>query len=402
MHPLVQRCLLSAKQQELDQLDQLHLLIELVAVVGELIHQLQRERGLSNWLIYMPNAACSQLLRQQQQTVDSALQAVEQQLQQWLRDGRMAPTRLQTALGYALHAQQDLPTIREHVWAAHALNHDSADTTEFYSQRIRYWLDVVIEVAGVSVAPRLSTGILQLIYLLQAKEFAGQERAHGMIAFSGKGEGQALVEQFVVLQLAQQDNLQALWPLLSAPCQHAFAAPLQQPQQDQFSQLRQLMKGLCDHNQASPALADMWFDAASARIDLMHALMAELMRDLSEQLRHSRHYCQQQRQSLKHHQVALELPQHGALLEPDTIDASAHSLFSQLREQAHYIANIENQLSQSKAAVHELKLVQRAKLLLIERYRIGESQAHHQLQKLAMDQQVPLSTIASTLISQLG
>lgn len=402
MHPLVQRCLLSAKQQELAQLTQLHGLTELVTLIGDLIHQLQRERGLSNRLMYTPTPACSALLQTQQQGVDVALSRIEQQLQLLLRDGQISSARVQNALGYALHAHQQLAAVRQHVWQQHALEHFSAEPSELYSQRIRYWLDVVIEVAGLSVAPSLSAGILQLIYLLQAKEFAGQERAHGVIALSGKCDGQPLAEQLAVLQCAQQQNLQALWPLLSAECRERFVPQFADAHHDQFSQLRQLMKGLCDHNQASPALADIWFQLASTRIDIMHALMAELLGDLTAQLQASRRYCDLQRQQLKHHEAAIELPSSGSLMLPELVDTSNSALFSQLRDQAQYIASMEQQLSQSKAAVHELKLVQRAKLLLMERYRVGESQAHHQLQKLAMDQQQPLSAIASTLINQLS
>ncbi len=45
-------------------------------------------------------------------------------------------------------------------------------------------------------------------------------------------------------------------------------------------------------------------------------------------------------------------------------------------------------------------MVQRAKLMLIAQHQISEQQAHHQLQKLAMDRQQSLFEVATLVIEK--
>jgi AmiR/NasT family two-component response regulator len=73
-----------------------------------------------------------------------------------------------------------------------------------------------------------------------------------------------------------------------------------------------------------------------------------------------------------------------------------------LHEQSQYISNIEMELGHARTAVQELKIIQRAKLILIEQHKLTEQQAHHQLQKLAMDRQEPLADIATQVVQMMS
>lgn len=401
MDPLVKRCLVNAKQQELAQLTQLYVFTELVTQIGDLVHQIQRERGISNQLLYTPITGGSELLKTQQEVVEKTFSTVESKVLQLLQDDHMLPARIQTALAYALYAHHGLVEVRHQVLADHALQLCSGAPSEQYTQRIRYWLDVVIEVAALSVTPELSVSLLQLIYLLQAKEFAGQERAMGVIALSGKSDSNELAERLAVLQCAQQDNIKALMRLVPSNVVKQYTPSFSEIPSHEFLELRRLIAGLCQHKQASPALAQLWFDVASSRIDVMHHLMVQLLRQLTISVSELQQRCDHARQQLKRQQEVLHLPSSGSFVAPDYADTPSLVLLWQFREQAQYIAVIEQQLCDSKAALEELKVVQRAKLLLMERYRVSEAQAHHKLQKLAMDQQQTLGSIANSLVQQL-
>lgn len=403
MEPLIRQLLLSAKKQELAALAQLHELVDFVTLTGDFIHQLQRTRGLCNRVLYTPTPACVELFAEQNVWLANGVDQLRLAVAALLKSDYLLPARLQNAIAQALQATETLQEIRQQVADMQALQHQSTAPCDGYSLLIRCWLAVVVEVTAVSGVPQISAILLSLIYLLQAKEFAGQERAYGVIALSGKADGVLIAEQLSVLQCAQRDNLDALARIIS----NATFQQLQQALDEltDFARLRQLIQGLCQSGQASPALADLWFELATRRIDLMHQMMSELMGDLTEQVRQSRLYLDQQKQlaavqrsgnvvNLAHKTgMSLALSQEGTGWLPQ-------SLLTLLREQSQYIAEIEMQLHSSQAAVQELKLVQRAKLLLIERFHCGEQQAHHQLQKLAMDQQLSLAAVAANLVEQ--
>lgn len=422
MDPLVIRLLLSAKQQDVAALRQLHSLIEVVTCIGELVHQLQRERGLSNMLMYTPQPALSSALQQQQSEASRRLTQTAALIAELLTAGTLQAPRLQSALACALQQSQVLAQVRLAVAGCQAQQACSQAPCEQYSQLIRHWLDVVIEAAGLSVSPAVSQLVLSLIYLLQAKEFAGQERAWGVVAFSGKANGAELAERLRVLAQSQQDALQALWPgLSSAVCQlyqpHFGQLSDLQQADPQYEQLKVMMLGLCQHQQASPALAELWFQCASRRIDLLHALLDPVKQALEQQLAASKQTYAKEQQLLKQQAAPVEAvapppvsahqTQGLAGIWTYSIAQSAHegqtgqaSLLQLLREQSQHIGNIETELEQARAAVQELKIVQRAKLMLIAQHQISEQQAHHQLQKLAMDRQQSLFEVAALLIEK--
>lgn len=405
MEPLIRQLLLSAKKQELAALAQLHQLVDFVTLTGDFIHQLQRARGLCNRVLYTPNAECMQLLAQQDAIVSAGVDQLRLAVATLLKSEFLLPVRLQNAIAQALQGAEGLTEIRQQVAKMQVMQQLSTQPCEGYSQLIRCWLEVVVEVTAVSGVPKISAILLSLIYLLQAKEFAGQERAYGVIALSGKIDGVLVSEQLTVLQCAQRDNLDALARMINnatyQQCQQALA------EVKGFSELRHMIHGLCLNRQASPVLADVWFDLATSRIDLMHLMMSELMADLTEQVRQSRLYLDQQKHLVGQQRVSstVNLIHNTGMALAMSQESSGwlpQSLLTLLREQSQYIAEIETQLHSSQTAVQELKLVQRAKLLLIERYRCGEQQAHHQLQKMAMDQQLSLAVVAANLVEQFS
>lgn len=407
MDPLVLRLLLSAKQQDVAALRQLHSLIEVVTRIGDLVHHLQRERGLSNMLMYTPQPALSSALQQQQGEVSRRLAQTAALTAELLAAGALQAPRLQSALACALQQSQVLAQVRLAVAGCQAEQACSQAPCEQYSQLIRHWLDVVIEAAGLSVSPAVSQLVLSLIYLLQAKEFAGQERAWGVVAFSGKANGIELAERLQVLAQSQQDALQALWPGLSTAVCQVYQPHFCQQADPQYLQLKDMMLGLCRHQQASPALAELWFQCASRRIDLLHALLEPLKQALEQQLAASKKTYAKEQQLLKQQgapvpdAAPLQAAQKLAGIWPLSNELSGQaSLLQLLREQSQHIGNIETELEQARAAVQELKMVQRAKLMLIAQHQISEQQAHHQLQKLAMDRQQSLFEVAALLIEK--
>lgn len=405
MDPLVLRLLLAAKQQDLAALRQLHALIELVTQIGDVVHHLQRERGLSNLVMYTPQTSFQNQLTDQAKLVERALENTARVIQTIMSSGYISAARLQTSIALALQSSFDLAEIRKSVQRYQLQQEVSQTPCEQYSVLIRLWLDVVIEAAGLSVSAQVSRSVLSLIYLLQAKEYAGQERAWGVIAFSGKAAGAELAERLQVLGQSQHDALQALWPAIDTGSCLQYRPYFEQGTDQQYAELKQLMLGLCLHSQASPALAELWYQSASQRIDVLHSMLEPVKANLELQLTNSRKTYDEEQRLLQLHRTepaGLAKDNRPPLIPSTAIYPEQASLLHLLREQSHYISNIEAELCNARIAVQELKIIQRAKLLLINQHQLTEQQAHHQLQKLAMDRQETLAEVAEQVVEKFA
>lgn len=404
MDPLVFRLILSAKQQDLAATRQLHTLIELVSHIGDLVHHLQRERGLSNMVMYTPHHALQQQLQQQAILVDRSLAATAEIVGRTMSAGHLYAARLQTSIALGLQSSQGLAEIRQIVRQCQLEQEVSEKPCEQYSGIVRLWLDVVVEAAALSVSAQVTRAVLCLIYLLQAKEFAGQERAWGVVAFSGKALGSELTERLQVLDQSQQDALEALWLGLGTEISQEFLPRFHHDSDGQYCELKKLMFGLCQHAQASPKLAELWFDCASRRIDVLQALFGPVNAALEQQLVCSKQQYEQEKTGLNQQEITKVLPIVDALLPVPAVlkHPGQASLMHLLHEQSLYISNIEVELGHARAAVQELKVIQRAKLLLIEQHKLTEQQAHHQLQKLAMDRQQTLAEMATQVVQLMS
>lgn len=405
MDALILRLLLSAKQKDLAALRQLHTVIELVSQIGDLVHHLQRERGLSNMVIYTPHSSLQAQLNQQAKLVNHSLEYTAEIIGRMMSSGNLCTSRLQTSIALALQSSHGLVDIRKSVRQCQLEQDISEKPCEQYSVAIRLWLDVVIEAAGLSVSAHVTQSVLSLIYLLQAKEFAGQERAWGVIAFSGKALGPELADRLQVLGQSHQDALSALWLGLGFDISMEFKSKLNHDKDVEYFELKKLMFGLCLHSQASPTLAEAWFECASRRIDVLHSLLEPVKAALEQQLVSSKQLYDKEQIALNQHQIRAAIPTSNTITSvlPAVLKHPEQaSLMHLLHEQSQYISNIEMELGHARTAVQELKIIQRAKLILIEQHKLTEQQAHHQLQKLAMDRQEPLADIATQVVQMMS
>ena len=199
--------LVAARRAEIRELEQLAVTSEWVSQIGELVHGLQKERGLANvWL----GAPSERLAAQRSQQVAQS-QACEQQVRErfdaldvapatdaGLRNGARLYSRIAVAL-HALDGLDGLGGLRERI-AARAITPESS--TAAYVRVIATLLAVVFQAADNAGDPAISRELVALFQFMQGKEFAGQERALGVVAF-----GQPRGEAVLAARLAQWQHL---------------------------------------------------------------------------------------------------------------------------------------------------------------------------------------------------
>ncbi len=405
----------AARQAEIQALKQLVCYGQLVSEISHFIHQLQRERGISNIFLASSAALFAKERRQQQQCCEQAEQQLRGLLHKFYRQTQTAAqhSRLLSHITLALQGGDHLAALRRQIQQQKVT---ALQATEAFSRLIAAWLAVVLESADLSCDAAITRLLVALFHLLQSKEYAGQERAWGAFGLASGNIDAALAQRLLLLQQAQQHSATVF-------LQFAGETALQQWQQLElapdtlkFQQCRLLLQQLAGGTAPVPEISDLWYQFASHRIDQMQQIQAGLsqqLKQLTEQQlqRSSSQYQQQTAQQLsqpgQHTESNLlsdaSMPGLlGALPLPEAATApllqAPGSFYQLLSEQAQYIRQMQLELSAAKQAITEQKLINRAKLLLMQQQKQTEEQAYRQLQQQAMQQQCRIATIAEQVL----
>ncbi|HJS16972.1 MAG TPA: nitrate- and nitrite sensing domain-containing protein [Rheinheimera sp.] len=413
--------LLAAKQAEIKALQQLSANCLLVTSVSELVHQLQRERGISN--IFLASDCEVFVVQRQQQLLQST--KAEQQLRTQLNQQYLQATepcnssRLLSGVCLALQGMDHLAELREQVGNQ---KFTPLQSTEAYSRLIAAWLAVVLESADLACDAGITRFLVALFNLLQTKEYAGQERAWGAMGLASGQLTTELAERLLLLQQAQQHSAAVFLEFATASQQQQWHQLEQATASKQLQQLRTMIQQLSGTAAPVPAVSDLWYQFATERMDAMHLLQAGLTSELQQLTSATVDAAQQQ---LQQHQLKLteltELPAssgltllidpgmlglYGASVVPagqaeQNVQAPSRSFYQLLSEQAQHIRQMHTELTDARRAISEQKLIDRAKLLLMQYKKLTEEQAYRQLQQSAMKQQCRIADVADAVVKAL-
>ncbi|WP_233236480.1 nitrate- and nitrite sensing domain-containing protein [Bordetella sp. LUAb4] len=413
------RFLMAARQRELGKLEALTDLSRLVDLISQLVHSLQKERGLSNALLC--DVGDTMLAQVTAQTRDSS--AIEKHVREaWDRlidpagPAEHASVRLLSTVAHALQQMEQLEILREQV-QRRAIAAESA--TARYTGLLGALLAIVFELADTAIDADVTRALVALLNFIQGKELCGQERACGVVGF--------LNGYFTDERKAQMQGLvQAQERCFDAFMAHGGPAKARDDAQawenvreltETLARLRMIAARTSVDQQVDRQLSAAWFDAATARIDAMHRVERASIEDLAR-------LCQARitatREDLADHRVLLDQlstadPRDGSgrvfsvqarpLNAPpdDNLGTGLQaSVLDMLARQTARLADSEHQLAQARKALEERKYVERAKWVLVATLGVTEKDAHDQLQKAAMNTGQPLHAVAREVIEKLG
>ncbi|MDX3773260.1 nitrate- and nitrite sensing domain-containing protein [Chromatiaceae bacterium AAb-1] len=415
-----ERFLLAAKQAETEALRQLTASCRVVAAISALIHQLQRERGISN--IFLASG-CERFQAQRQHQIQICTDT-EQQLRDLLSEHYLAVSqhhsRVLHRISFSLQGLDTLPWLR-HQTAEMQLN--VLEITQAYCRLIASLLALVTEVAETSGEASITRLLVALFNLMQAKEYAGQERAWGAVGFAESQFDVSLCERLQQLQYAQQEHLKNTHELVTAPCSIEISADMLHGSA-QLQQMRALIQRLVDGSPVAAQISEVWYELATSRIDLLYQaeqqLTAQLLSLTQQRLADTENMLKQHQRQLK--SLAEQQPtgkpasllfdpalpglfgatgQQDIPVMPTTDGMLNHTFYDLLQEQAAHIRQMNEQLQEARQALYEQKQIDRAKLLLMQQLGLSEQQAYRQLQQKAMSSQQRLADVASQLMQQL-
>lgn len=407
----VSALVLRAKQLETDAVRHLAGRVEFADVIGQLIHALQHERGVTS--IYLGSGG-QRFMAERLSAMDQA-RPIEANLRalfaQQLAPERGATARTLSLMAWVLLDLDALAGLREQI-ARHTPS--AHDAVAAFSRLIAGLVELIFHVADAAPYPDISRLLVALVHLLQGKEAAGQERAVGAHLFASGQSDETEQQRVIHLIDAQERSLRVFEEFADA----ALRSRWQQHQlTPHVAQLERLRRTLCTARPGAAldtALSSLWFDITSARITEMWQWQTELVQCLRQAcadrlqatlqdqqdseglLRHLRDNPPPHTHAVDRFFKADEQPEGVPVLGGMAQDAALVDL---LQQQTARLAHMEVELDAARRALHERKVIERAKGALMSRLGLTEEAAFRALQKASMDHNRRLLDVAEATLS---
>jgi methyl-accepting chemotaxis protein len=243
--------------------------------ISRLVHHLQRERGASAVFVSSKGAQMREELSVQRKLTDEQRAAATDFLSVITATAasdefKDAAAKAGAALGLLDGKRKDID----------GLGAGAQDATAYFTDTIAKLLAVAGEIAKVSSRGETSTAIAAYVSLMQGKERAGQERAVGAAGlYQGKFDQPGYAR---ILGLrAAQDAYFGLFTAAATPAQRSFfESTMSGAAAKTVAKMREVIAagGLSGELQGLDGKA--WFDATTARIDLLKTVEDHIAADL--------------------------------------------------------------------------------------------------------------------------
>ena len=407
---------LAAKQHQIAELKRLATHARLVATLGSFIHSIQAERGATSIFL----ASGGQRFAANRLEMIRATQAAEVPLRaqfvEHMEQSGCANARFLSLVAWTLLGLDALPDLRAR---AGDLKISADEAITAYSRLIGGLVALIFELADSALDPSISTLLVALFNLIQGKELAGQERALGGLAFaSGHGDPDHL-QRLQHLIDAQDRNFQTFVEHVGEPLVCQWQTIQAAPYSLELTRLRSLLYQATPDVALEADLSSIWFDCSSERltaiwslqcnlVEMLNALCAGLIAEAERDLTDAERLLENLRShppaetQVSDHFFDPRLPVESALHFMPSADGKStpyRSVIDLLRVQSQRLAKIETELDNTRRALQERKVIERAKGLLMARYKLSEDAAYKMLRGAAMDQNRRLAEIAESMLT---
>ncbi|HRP96719.1 MAG TPA: EAL domain-containing protein [Rhodocyclaceae bacterium] len=251
---------------------------ETSVVFNGLIHELQKERGLSSGLIAAGGSQFGPELREQYALTDRAIERLRSAA---LAAERTAPF-LAGALDQTLTELELLDTLRQSV-LTRQIYRDQAVVA--YTRLVDPVFDQLIATTSVGRVGWILRQQMAFLFFLQAKEMAGQERALLTAMLSAGDYSAARTAAFHRIKAREETHHEKFLQLADAPVLDMYRELLSAPFVAQAEHMRQLVFAANAGEEPTGSMipqAARWFELASQRIDTLnefeHVLSDRLLR----------------------------------------------------------------------------------------------------------------------------
>ncbi len=257
-------------RHQADSVDLLRQMNEMNGQVGLLVHELQRERGLASLYVADHRGGLSRLQAQIKRTDDAhgRFDLVAAAL-----GSRLTSTRAKQVIDNAIVALDIVPEIRDDVMSG---GFDGLESIDIYTSAIEDLNAVVPEVVRAILPSDFGTNTLAYMFLLEAKERAGQERAAGVAMLGGGARGSRPHKSLQELAAEEQAYVDGFLELAPPDLARLFQVARDAGGPEYHGLLTRLEDG-----ETADTTAEEWFDVASQRMNAMNDVQSELIQRLA-------------------------------------------------------------------------------------------------------------------------
>ena len=245
--------------------------------IGETVHELQRERGRSGVFVNSRGARFSAELKAQLAASDAVLERLRAMLGEF--SAASFGPGFQRIFDESLKRLGDLPEKRR---AIGAFEITGSDSTIYYTHTIAGLLDVIVAMSHLSKDAAIANGIQSYVNFLQAKEQAGIERATLAQVFTQDRFTADAFNRWAQASAAQETYFRVFASFASAEQKAFWETQVSGRSVDMVKAMRATAFEKREQGGFGVPPAD-WFDASTARIDLMKAVEDRLASDYAVQ-----------------------------------------------------------------------------------------------------------------------
>ena len=266
---------ISAPWSTATQLEHLQELALFAPRVSSLVHELQKERGMSAVFLNSGGQQLAAELPGQRHLTDERLAGVRAAATSRSLDA--FPASVQDTINRGLSALGELDARRADISAKRLA---APDSNKYFTGVIALLLAVPREAVKSSGSPTVTTRLMAYYSYLMVKERAGQERANGAVGFAA-GQFTPVQYRTYLTVLAEQQAFLAEFGTYATPDQQAFAhQTVSGPAAEEFERMRKVAVETGAGAPLGDITGSRWFGAATARIDLMKRVEDRLAGDL--------------------------------------------------------------------------------------------------------------------------
>lgn len=243
--------------------------------ISGLIHELQKERGATAGFVNSKGAAFAEALPAQRALTDKATADWRQTMD--VLDPSVLSAKFKADLDGVRSAFDALNDTRT---SADQFSTTAQATSGYYTGVIGHLVSMIELISGMSEDARIMRASAALSSILKRKEFAGQERATGVVGFT-KGEFAPDVHRNFIRLSAMQDAQLAAFENSATPVEIEIATQaLQSAGMDEVARMRTAGAESPFKGNVGGVSAAQWFDATTKYIDALRPVEARLSDDL--------------------------------------------------------------------------------------------------------------------------
>ena len=268
------------KMAQYRELEAVNALVGISTHYGDLVHELQKERGMSAGFLGSKGAKFASELPEQRKASDSAIERLKGDLGSFDRVHNAA-----SLVGLIDSAAASLDRIGELRGRVTSLSVEAPEAIKFYTDTIALLLKVPAHLSLLSHNAELATLANCYSSLLLAKEMAGIERATLANSFARDSFAPGFYNRFVTT-VAKQETYLSLFNSYASEAQRAFLAEkLTNQACDEVLRLRAQALDRGQEPSLGGVEAPYWFDMASKRVNLLKEVENRLAHDLGGRAR---------------------------------------------------------------------------------------------------------------------